>query len=257
MRFTNTWSPISSVFSIELEGISNACTTNVMINNPVTSTAASEARNSTVVSLGFSSTSLTSFSLFLSLLSFLATVFNPSRFQITKLLNYPITKFSSLHQPQRAVPARDLKDMRDRIGKVIEFITHGRRRRDIPLSPLHRPVNQQRPPNNIHLRHKSPVPAVVAIVPIVPHHKVMSFGNYELSVLDQLAQLQPPLRGLALRDVQPGETVAEQIVRGTAQVYVGFFQRHSIYHHLFVEQPHPVSGNPNHPLNKMLLRVYR
>ena len=55
MRFTNTWSPISSVFSIELDGISNACTTNVMMNSPVTSTAASDDRNSTVVSLGFSS----------------------------------------------------------------------------------------------------------------------------------------------------------------------------------------------------------
>ena len=58
MRFTKTWSPISRVFSIELDGISNACTTNVMMNNPVTSTAASDARNSTVVSLGFSSASL-------------------------------------------------------------------------------------------------------------------------------------------------------------------------------------------------------
>ena len=34
MRFTKTWSPISSVFSIELDGISNACTTNVMMNKP-------------------------------------------------------------------------------------------------------------------------------------------------------------------------------------------------------------------------------
>ena len=48
MRFTKTWSPISSVFSIELDGISNACTTKVMMNSPVTSTAASEERNSTV-----------------------------------------------------------------------------------------------------------------------------------------------------------------------------------------------------------------
>ena len=46
---------MSSVFSIELDGISNACTTNVMMNNPVTNTAASDERNSTVDSLGFSS----------------------------------------------------------------------------------------------------------------------------------------------------------------------------------------------------------
>jgi hypothetical protein len=52
------------VFSIELEGISNACTTKVMMNNPVTSTAASDDRNSTVVSRGFSSTSIFSLAIF-------------------------------------------------------------------------------------------------------------------------------------------------------------------------------------------------
>jgi len=46
---------MSRVFSIELEGISNAWTTNVMMNRPVTSTDAKDARNSTVVSRGFSS----------------------------------------------------------------------------------------------------------------------------------------------------------------------------------------------------------
>src|SRR5215467_6305934 len=51
---------MSSVFSMELEGISKACTTKVMMNSPVTRTAASEARNSTVVSFCFSS-GLTSF----------------------------------------------------------------------------------------------------------------------------------------------------------------------------------------------------
>jgi hypothetical protein len=63
---------MSSVSSIELEGISNACSTNVMMNSPVTSTPAREARNSTVVSRGFSSTrfplsillTMTSFSFF-------------------------------------------------------------------------------------------------------------------------------------------------------------------------------------------------
>src|SRR5436305_9479945 len=55
MRLTKTWSPMSSVFSIELEGISKACTTNVMMNRPVTRTAQSEARYSAVVSFGLSS----------------------------------------------------------------------------------------------------------------------------------------------------------------------------------------------------------
>src|ERR1700685_295362 len=101
-----------------------------MMKSPVTSTAASEARNSTVVSLGFSSTS--AFALSFALPSFLATI-HPSNLvdqvlkrielqpQITKLLNYPITKFVSSDQPQRTVPARDLKDMRNRISKMIQL----------------------------------------------------------------------------------------------------------------------------------------
>src|SRR5712692_9852417 len=47
---------MSSVSSMELEGISNACSTNVMMKRPVTSTPPREARNSTVVSRGCSST---------------------------------------------------------------------------------------------------------------------------------------------------------------------------------------------------------
>ena len=53
MRSTKTWSPISKVFSIELDGITKACNVKVMMNSPVTSTTAMEAMNSEVVSLGF------------------------------------------------------------------------------------------------------------------------------------------------------------------------------------------------------------
>ena len=54
MRSTNTWSPISRVFSIELDGMVNACRAKVMMNSPVTRTMAIEAINSEVVSFGFS-----------------------------------------------------------------------------------------------------------------------------------------------------------------------------------------------------------
>ena len=53
MRSTKTWSPISRVFSIELDGMTKACNAKVMMKRPVTSTAAIEAMNSGVVSLGF------------------------------------------------------------------------------------------------------------------------------------------------------------------------------------------------------------
>src|SRR5258707_2244638 len=115
MRFTKTWSPISRVFSIELEGISNACTTKVMMNNPVNSTAASDARNSTVVSRGFSSTSSFTW-LSLTWLSFFATLSNPSLFSI--YLAAQRVQSTLIHHAQSAVPTRDLKNVRDRIGKV-------------------------------------------------------------------------------------------------------------------------------------------
>src|SRR5271157_4571751 len=44
---------MSSVFSIELDGISKACSAKVMMNRPVTIMMAIEAMNSEVVSFGF------------------------------------------------------------------------------------------------------------------------------------------------------------------------------------------------------------
>ena len=55
MRFTKTWSPISSVFSIELDGISNACTTNVMMNKPGHQHRGQRRKKLDRVSFGFSS----------------------------------------------------------------------------------------------------------------------------------------------------------------------------------------------------------
>src|ERR1700692_888507 len=103
MRFTKTWSPISSVFSMELDGISNACTTNVMMNSPVTNTAASDERNSTVDSLGFSSARLssTTTSFFGDFFSVIIDVCSGTEFcagQIHAPVEY------SVYQSQRAVP---------------------------------------------------------------------------------------------------------------------------------------------------------
>src|SRR5437667_11947428 len=90
---------------MEAEGISNACRMNVMMNSPVTKTPASDARNSTVVSRGFSS--------FLSLFgtSFFGTVVLFER--VCDLL----------YEAERAVPAGDLHQMTHRIQKTIKFIT--------------------------------------------------------------------------------------------------------------------------------------
>src|SRR6202044_1752017 len=101
-------------FSMELDGISNACTMNVIMNRPVTSTAASEARNSTVVSRGFSAC----------VSSFVATRFFP-----IKVGRYsPLVDYSKC-----PVPASKLKQMADCVGEVIKFITRRGRNRHVFL----------------------------------------------------------------------------------------------------------------------------
>src|SRR6202041_1255815 len=225
MRFTKTWSPISRVFSIELEGISNACTTKGMMNNPVTRPAASDDRNSTLLSRGFSSRSLFAF------LSFFATVINPSQPAFEAILSAE----TLIHQPQRPVPPRDLEEMRGCVNKVRQFASYGTWCSDLAISFLYRPVNQQRPPNNIGLRHKPPIAAAVTIVPILPHHKIMSLGNNELSILYQFSKLHPPFRSLARRHIQPGKTIPERVIGGPAEVRIRLFHWHSVYEHLLVD----------------------
>src|SRR5262249_62288475 len=91
---------------MDAEGISNACRTNVMMNRPVTNTPASEARNSTVVSRGFSSLSL---SLSLSL-SFFAK-------------RLPRLHSALIYQAERAVPARYLHQVPHGVNESRKFIT--------------------------------------------------------------------------------------------------------------------------------------
>src|SRR5439155_12834952 len=104
------------------------------MNRPVTNTPASEARNSTVVSRGFSSCC----SLFAN---------GSSSFGDSGLLN----------KPKRSVPARDLHQVAHGIDEPGKFITWDRIR---SFLPAHGPVNHQRPAYDVFLRHKAPIPAV-------------------------------------------------------------------------------------------------
>src|SRR5271166_3659877 len=287
MRFTKTWSPISSVFSIELEGISNACTTKVMMNSPVTSTAARDARNSTVVSFGFSSATTLS-----STFSFLATFISfgsssatvpssagvpPAVGRLSRppaTVNHPwkgtasavqvrirarlqpcrkATKKNgasapaSVYQPQRPVPARDLKQVRDPIRNVIQPALQRPHPMVIPIP--HRPINHQRPPNNIFPRHKSPIAAVLAVVAIVAHHKIMSLGHNQLAILHQFPHLQPPLPFQPKRwNVGPRKIVPEHIVRRLQESHVRFVDRFAVDPDFLLHQPQPVARQPDHPL---------
>src|SRR5215472_12709605 len=148
---------MSSVFSMEDDGISNACTMKVIMNNPVTSTPASDARNSTVVSRGFS----------LCCFSFCAKL--PSSFE------------NLVHQPQRAIPARDLENVAHGIQEPVKFITGGWGP-GIGVGSLHRPINKERPAHDVFPGHESPVATVGTVVAIVAHHEVVSFRHDQLIV---------------------------------------------------------------------------
>src|SRR5664279_98421 len=180
---------MSSVSSIELDGISNACSTNVMMNRPVTSTPASEARNSTVVSCGFSSTG---FPLpMTSSFSFFGTF--AIRFR-GFLFSAPSSEHPSAHQPESSFPARYLEQMSYRVGKVYKSITHGRRSWKIIIQIARRPINQKRASNDIFARHESPVPAVLAVIAIVTQNKIVVRGNNQQVVFNQLRHFLPPFR---------------------------------------------------------------
>src|SRR5581483_8156306 len=116
MRSTKTWSPISSVFSIELEGISNAWMLKVIMKSPVTSTTAMEERNSMGVSFFF-------------------------RYKYVSFHGWIIqTRQKSADQVKCPVPTSVLWQVDERIQQTFQFTIGGG-----GLFPLHRPVDQERP----------------------------------------------------------------------------------------------------------------
>src|SRR5580692_10006494 len=232
-RFTNTWSPISRVFSIELEGISKACTMKVIMNRPVTSTAARDARNSTVVSRGFSAC-----------MSSLLTARLATRFFPVSWANPPLVHYSKC-----PIPASELKQMADRVGEVIKFITRRGRNWHVTLCTPYRPINQQRPPDNIFPRNEAPIAAVQAFVPVISEHEIVPLRNYKFAIFHQFLHLQPP-SPLQTRNwnVHPGELVSKNIMHLGAVTHVRFCQRSAVHVHSSIDEAHAISRNSNHAL---------
>src|SRR5690242_7781675 len=228
-RLTKTWSPIRSVFSMDDEGISNAWKMNVIMKRPVTSTPASEARNSTVVSRGFSSSSL-SFSFFFTRL--------PRR-------------RSLLHKSESPVPAGDLQDMAQCIQEPVKFIT-GSKLRTERIRIANRPIDHQRTADNVLPRHEPPIAAVQAVIAIVSHNEVITLWDDELVVYYQLLHLGPP--GAAhrwhYRQVKPRKLVPIGIMR-TKVVHVRFVERNTIHIHFALNQAEFVARNADHALDEM------
>src|ERR1700683_161161 len=171
---------MSRVSSMELEGISNACRINVMMNRPVTSTPASEARNSTVVSWGFSSTVCSSsFLLTKTAFSFFGTVairFRGFHFASGRA-KHPNSHTFLTHQPKSTFPARDLEHVSHRVSEMKKSITHGWRSGKIVAHITRRPINQKWASNDVFSRHESPIAAVLAVIAVITQHEILSLGD--------------------------------------------------------------------------------
>src|SRR5271165_1886407 len=193
MRSTNTWSPISRVFSMELDGISKACSAKVMMNRPVTITMAMEAINSGVVSLclvGFSgSAALAGFrdsAVFSAFCAVFAKFLVVAKGVLPRLSAYPPGKL--LHGPQNPPPTQTL----DQGGHIVRQTRKSIRRQftgDVWSSTVHREVNQQRPADNVLGGNKTPVARVVTVVAVVAENKKRVFGDNQLVILQQLLRL--------------------------------------------------------------------
>src|SRR5579862_2440 len=157
---------------MELDGISNACTMKVMMNRPVTSTAASDARNSTVVSRGFSG------------LGFILLATGYVR--ILVLL---------VDEPKGSIPPRDLKQMGHRVCEMKKFITGAGSARRLLSRVFERPVNHPRGADDVFPGNEPPIAAVEALIPIISQGKIGAFRNNQLPILDELMHLYPPFTG--------------------------------------------------------------
>src|SRR5205085_4969213 len=127
--------------------------TKVMMNNTITSVTASEARNSTWVSFGLESVSC-SFS----------DIGSSASSQLPD-------------DPESAVPAGDLKYVQRTIDEMKNFITCRRRLRHVVPKAVQRPIDNERAPDDVFLRHKTPVAAVRAVIAVVAHHEIVAGRN--------------------------------------------------------------------------------
>src|SRR3984893_7464550 len=85
----------------------------------------------------------------------------------------------------------------------------------------------------------------------------MTLGNDELSVLHQLAQLQPPLGFQAGRNIHARKIVAEHIISRLSEADIGLLQTCPIDPYLLIHQAQPVTRHADYPFDEMLRRVNR
>src|SRR5215467_4887206 len=170
-RSTNTWSPMSRVFSMELEGISNCWMTKPRMKSPPTKTAASPAMVSGRVSFSlcvFSSFFFVSVSTLVGKVLFLKT---SSGFGLC------IHDQASAHQVKHTAPAGMIKEMDYHMQhKAGAFHPGGM----LPLigRRYKRPIDKHGPSYNVLAGDKPPVATIQAVFSIIAHPEVVALRHY-------------------------------------------------------------------------------
>src|SRR5205823_1812546 len=134
-----------------------------------------------------------------------------------------------------------------------EFITRSRRNWPFRVGIAKRPVDEQRAPDYVFARHKTPITAVEAFIAIVSQDEVGSFGNNQGVVVNQFFHLQPPPAFEARHgNVQPWKLVAKGIMHARTVTNIGLLKRNLVHVDLPINTVNVVSGNPHDPLYEML-----
>src|SRR5262249_16486537 len=231
---------MSSVFSMELEGISNCWMMKDRMNMAPTSTAARPAMVSGKVSF-----SRGLFPSVWSSVAFSALVSKGSSFNR-----------SLLHPAERSVPAGLIKKMNDLIEKKRHALSH--------CSALvfvvwryERPIYKQWTTNDVLLWDETPVAAVKTLFAIIAHAEEVAGWHDQIFALDAFVQFQGPVIRHAVNPGgrQSGKLIAVCVVVTVFPDLVGLIQLFSVAIHLAVAQVNAVTRDADDPLYNVLALV--
>src|SRR5271163_1854761 len=168
---------MSIVSSMELEGISKFCSTNVIMKRTMISNSARETKNSTDVSRRISwAEGSSSFSC-------------RAAFAVSGMC---LKTSLSAYQLKGSRPASFIKEVNDDVSQKRHTVS-GTAHLVLIFRRYKRPVDKHRPPDHVLLRNEAPVTAVVAVVAIVAHGKVAVRRHDDIAALNMLRHFRGPL----------------------------------------------------------------
>src|SRR5262249_18939298 len=208
--------------------------TNPRINSPPTNTDANPEIVSGRVSFSFC------FFSFLVSVAVLANVC--SSFVVFKLL----------HPMKHSAPAGFVKDVNDHVQPARAAFTP-RRPLHLAGSRLKRPINEHWPANDVFSGDKAPIPAVQALLAIIAHAEVITFGYHQVLSLRvcALEHRPPPRNALLSHRRKSGELIAVIIVGSLPAQHVRLIERLTITINHSVMETNTVIGNSDDALDHL------